>query len=235
MLKTLQKVHKLPRSTHKSSIGVSGNKLLRIGIDIDNTVSDSYTDYLKVYNKKLGVNIQYHEIEDFYTLGKRYGVDFNKLNLIFQNCLVDQKFQISFKAYQDAESIIQKWNTYGHLIHYITGRPHTIKKITRKWLEINGLMFENTTLDLIHMKRFGQDADFKKETVERLGISIMIEDMREIVNAIGIPAILLDRPWNQGKTTANVKRVSSWEEIDKIVDDLVSKIGDLETYPELPV
>jgi uncharacterized HAD superfamily protein len=191
--------------------------ILTIGIDIDNTVCDSYSAYLPVYNKELDMDIKYWEIEDFYNLGLKYNVAVSEVQAVFWKQFQNDNFQLSLKPYKQAQGVIGRWIKQGYKLHYITGRPHTSEKVTRHWLVKNGFWSRNATLNLIHLSRFGEDISFKKDIAEKLGLDVIIEDHRGVVNNIRIPAILLDRPWNRGFIAPNVMRVKTWMEIEKIV------------------
>lgn len=190
-------------------------KKLKIGIDIDNVISDSYTAYLARFNQEFQVNIQYEELIDFYYLEKRSGIELSRVNLFLDTVLRDDKFQLSHKPYVDATSVIQKWLRQGFSIHYITVRPTFTKKTTFDWLQKHGFMGKGTTLDLYDPQIHKTGAEFKSYLAKKLKLDVFIEDHLEIVKALTIPVLLLDRPWNRTNTLAeNVKRVKNWQEID---------------------
>lgn len=191
-------------------------KKLKIGIDIDNVISDSYTAYLARFNKEFKVDIQYEELIDFYYLEKLSGIGLERVNLFLERVLKDEDFQLSHKPYTDAANVIQSWLNTGFSIHYITVRPTFTRKATRDWLQRHGFMDGGTTLDLYDPQIHKTGAEFKSYLAKKLKLDVFIEDHLEIVNALTIPVLLLDRPWNRTNTLAkNVRRVKSWQEIEE--------------------
>jgi len=198
---------------------ISSMKQLKIGIDIDNVISDSYTAYLERFNREFKVNIQYEELTDFYYLEKRSGVELTQVNLFLDRVIRDEKFQLSHKPYVDATGVIGEWLKQGFSIHYITVRPTFTKKATVDWLRKHGFLEKNVTLDLYDTEGvYKTGVEYKCALSKKLELDIFIEDAVEIARTLTIPVLLLDRPWNRAPgLSQNVKRVKDWQEIDSIV------------------
>lgn len=195
-------------------------KNLKIGIDIDNVIAESYPAYIARFNQTFGTKIRYEEIEEFYYFDKLSGIDQEKVEIFIDRLLIDEDFQLNISPVEGVKKIIAKWVDGGDSIHYITARPKTIRQITKNWLIKHGLYVDGVTLDLFEGERHTKDPIYKKRLVKNKGIDIFIEDIKEIAETMDIPVLLLDRPWNQGKLPENVKRVKDWKEIDKIVSKL---------------
>lgn len=190
---------------------------LKIGIDIDNVISDSYPVYIRRFNETFGTTIRYEEVIDFSFLERYGGIETAQTELFIDTLLRDEEFQLSLPPFVEAISIIKNWHKVGHSIHYITARPSFTKEATEKWLKKHGLMVPGVTLDCCDYGKDKPDTEFKKEVVERLGIDILIEDNKEIAEVMSIPVLLLDRPWNQGELPKNVRRVKGWQEIEQFI------------------
>jgi len=186
---------------------------LKIGIDIDNVISDSYPAYIDRFNEVYQTNIRYEEIVDFYYLEKYWKENGRRKSFSIELLLHDEEFQLTLPPFNQAREIIRKWHKKGFLIHYITARPPFTEKVTKKWLRMHGF-FAGATVDFCDYR---SDAKFKKEVADKLDIDILIEDSKEIAETVKIPVLLLDRPWNQGNLPGNVFRVKSWEEIDQFI------------------
>lgn len=195
-------------------------KKLKIGIDIDNVISDSYTAYLERFNQEFKVNIQYEELTDFYYLEKRSGIELREVNLFLDRVLQDEKFQLSHKPYVDAVKVVQKWLKQGFSIHYITVRPTFTEKATSDWLRKHDFLGKGVTLDLYDTEGvYKTGVEYKCALAKKLKLDIFIEDAVEIVKALTVPVLLLDRPWNRvNHLPKNVKRVKTWQEIEKLVN-----------------
>ncbi len=197
-------------------------KKLKIGIDIDNVIADSYPSFLSNFNKVFATRIKYEEIYDFYYLEKHTGISHIETKKFINRILVDEEIQLNIPPYKDVQKILSAWIKAGHKIHYITSRPNTTRDITYKWLEKHGFLHPGTTLDLFNAaQHFDKHRkvimEYKKTIAQNRGVELFIEDSKEIAETMEIPVLLLDRPWNKGKLKKNIKRVRDWSEIDKFV------------------
>ncbi|KKS97619.1 MAG: hypothetical protein UV73_C0007G0062 [Candidatus Gottesmanbacteria bacterium GW2011_GWA2_43_14] len=195
-----------------------------IGIDIDNTICDSYPAYLEKYNIKYRKQVQLTEILDFYYLNNLANQEGAGLSGFIDELVLSEEFQISLRPVIDAPEAIHAWSREGHRIHYVTARPIQMYKVTKKWLEKHGFWFTNTRLDLFNPKKgYQSDIDYKITVAEKSGIKVFIEDAGEIASALKIPVFLFDRPWNRGKMPDNVQRVTTWEEIGENLPDVLQR------------
>lgn len=197
-------------------------KYLKIGIDIDNVIADSYPFFLAKFNEVFTMQIKYEEIFDFYFLEKHPKVNQDKAKELIGKLLVDEQFQLDIPPFVDVLPIISNWKKIGHGVHYITSRPHTTRDLTSQWLKKHGFLLPGTTLDLFNSrehfdKHRKEIMDYKKTVAAKRGVHLFIEDSKEIAETMEITVLLLDRPWNQGKLPKNVKRVKNWDEIDYFV------------------
>ncbi|MBI3379276.1 hypothetical protein HY029_00815 [Candidatus Gottesmanbacteria bacterium] len=197
-------------------------KHLKIGIDIDNVIADSYPLYIDAFNKEFGTTVQYEEIFHFYYLEKNVGIEEAKVSEFIESIVHSEEFQLRIPPVVNALSIIKKWIKQGYWIHYITSRPIDTKNETLKWLKKHGFWVKGVTLDLYNekehnFKHISRINNYKRDIADKKKLDIFIEDSLDISKSLDIPVYLIDRPWNQGTLPENVKRVKNWEEIDQWV------------------
>lgn len=200
-------------------------KKLHIGIDIDNVIADSTTVYLSNFNEAFGTKIKYEEVTEFFNFERGTGIGREKVDIFMRNLSLHEEIHLAINPYQDALDIIKKWVRDGNNIYYISARPIEIKKATKEWLAKHGFWLKGATLDLFDQKKFRLDKEFKLAAVKKYNIDIFVEDNLDIAKILGIPVLLLDMPWNRAELPENVKRVQSWEEIDKYIEKLASNSG----------
>jgi uncharacterized protein len=191
-----------------------------IGIDIDNVVSESYTAYIDRFNRQFGTAITYEEVHDFYYFEKWSGIAEEKVTVFFDAIEKDEEFIFSFPPIKDALTVIRNWSHKGYFLHYITARNINTRSVSEKWLRHHGFMEKGASLDLFDKKEFPHSADFKKATVEKYHCEVMIEDHTDMANALSIPVILLDMPWNRGIQKDHIIRVKNWKEIEREVEKI---------------
>ena len=189
---------------------------MKIGIDIDNVVADSYPSYLEKIKERFGEKVPAN-ITDFYHVEEYIDADKNEIMGFFDEILLTDEFQIAINPISDASGYIQKWVGEGIEIVYITARPLKIKSVTMEWLKKHGFWVRGAKIYLFDEKRLNTDIEYKKSIVSKKLVDVMIEDKKDIAEAMIVPVFLLDRSWNQGKLSKHVKRVYSWGEIDEEV------------------
>lgn len=190
---------------------------LRIGIDIDNVISDTATAYLDRFNKFFKTSIKYEEM-NYFDFTAIDGPISKPQRLAFIDSVVHtHEFQSALPPFMDAVEVISVWTQKGVGIHYITARPMSIGDVTEAWLARHGFMVKGATLDLFDDTRFSDGPAYKAAAVREKDIDLMIEDTKEIAAAIEAPVLLLDRPWNAGKLPPHVTRVKSWRDIEESV------------------
>lgn len=202
-------------------------KKLKIGIDIDNVISDTYPTFIKKFNSTFGKNFQYEEITDFYYLERKsevMGIDKSTISKFINDLLLDENFQMRISPIGQAREVITRWSRQGYSIRYITARPFHMKINTMKWLTKHRFLLNGVFLDFFPEATHNFDNRhkavlYKKEIAHQQNIDIFIEDSREIAEVLDIPVLLMDRPWNQGELPKNIRRVKDWMEISHIIDD----------------
>lgn len=198
-------------------------KRLKIGIDIDNVIADSYPSYIDAFNKKFNTAVRYEEIFHFYYLEKNVGVDEALVTQFIESIVHSEQFQLQIPPVPEALEVIKKWIKRGFSIHYITSRPIDTKEETEKWLKKQGFFLKGITLDLYNEKEhnsrhLSRINSYKRFVADEKKIDIFIEDSIDIAKSLDIPVLLIDKPWNQGKLPENVRRVKNWEEIENLAE-----------------
>lgn len=184
---------------------------MKIGIDIDNVISNFddtlLNEYLK-HDKELRntgiINKNTYLRNGMFDWSEDEEKDFYTKNI--------EKFAEKFKPINNSTYYINKLKEDGHEIYIITGRdngeysnPH---QMTVEWLEKYNIIYDKLILTNAYNSK--EKADICMEN----GISIMIDDSSRIckeVDKVGIKALLMDTPYN--KQTDTITRVQNWQEI----------------------
>ena len=175
--------------------------MIIIGIDIDNTICDSYPAYLEKYNLKYQKEVQLSEVLDFYYLNDLTDKEGAEFGGLIDELVLSEEFQISLLPVGEAQKVIREWTDQGHLVHYVTARPVQMRKVTGQWLEKHGFWHKGTRLDLFDEKNgFKSDVDYKVSIAKKFSIRLFIEDAGQIAKAMKIPRTLisLKKAWTSG-------------------------------------
>lgn len=203
---------------------------MRIGIDIDNVISNfndvllnKYIEHDKSINGKGIVNKNVY-IREMFDWNKEYEEKFYKDNI--------ENFANLFKPIKDCSKYIKLLKEEGNTIYIISGRDNgeysDPYNMTKNWLE---------KYDIVYDKLFLVDAynsHSKTEICLEHNVYVMIDDSKRMCKDIkdnGIRALLMDTPYN--RDTNEFERVCSWKEIyDIISNNKINVILDTDTYNE---
>ncbi len=173
---------------------------MRIGVDIDGVVADSYPAWLQELNRHYGKQITV--LED-YEMHLVFDVPFDDMNNFF---VENVEYLLSMpKPIQGAKESIEKLIQEGHDIVYITARRPEEEEITRDWLKKHGIPHETVLFSGFNSK---------VELVRQWQMQAFVED--HSVNArgiaqIGVPVFLLTTSYNKGEVLPeNVARCADW-------------------------
>lgn len=203
---------------------------MRIGIDIDNVLSNFNDVLLNEYKKHdiaingKGIVHQDVYIRDMFNWDKEYEEKFYKENIEY--------FASFFEPIEECSKYIKLLKEEGNTIYIISGRDNgeysNPYKMTIDWLK---------KYDIVYDKLFLVDAynsHSKTEVCLEYNIDVMIDDSKRMCKDIkdnGIRALLMDTPYN--RDTNEFERVNSWKEIyNKLSNKKINVILDTDTYNE---
>ena len=207
---------------------------MRIGIDIDNVISNFndtlLTEYI-LHDKELRNSGIINKDAD-YIRKEMFDWNEDEETNFYKNNI--ERIAKKLGVIEGAKEYIDKLHDDGHIICIITGRNNGEYKdpynMTKKWLEDNNIYYDNLILTDAYDKHAKT-----KECLEH-NIDIMIDDSVRICSDCienGITTILMDTPYNK---YSNMQRVKSWKEfyeyISNYKEDRINIILDTDTYNE---
>lgn len=195
--------------------------LLRIGVDIDQNIIDLIGKTRTIVLEKLGLDINDHKnfyIEEWPELKKVPGGPRFIRNLF-----------LSPFVYQEAEPIpgaietLNKWQTQGHELWFITARTEMVRQVTLDWFEKNKLGWAKPKIVFRKSPKDSRE-NFKQAHAKRLNLHAFIEDQAEAVRQISSDAmmikLILKYRWNIDEEIGEkAKFVDSWQQIDQIIQE----------------
>jgi uncharacterized protein len=181
----------------------------KLGFDIDGTITcpAAIVPYL---NKAFGLQLTLADLTDYDLLKV---VDIPERE--FTNWYAKKEAEIfTFSPIAEgAKDILLQWGREHELI-FISARGKEVLDVTKEWFIRNGIRYDHIELIGSHKKI---------ESASKHGVEIFFEDRYEnaieISEVCRIPVILFDTPYNQGSLPNYVKRVYSWKEAQKTVED----------------
>ncbi len=184
---------------------------LRIGIDVDDVLTESLPAYLEAFRRRFGRQVK---IEDAaWEIFRRFP-DIPEAEMVsFFRDLDCSDFLGTRPVYPEAVEAIRRLVTTGHRLFVVTGRLVQHREPTRRLLEQAGILhcFE----DLVHRDREVTE-EYKSRVVRERQLDLLIDDELHVAVAaarIPVPVLLFDRPWNQGTLPAGISRVTAWAQV----------------------
>lgn len=188
---------------------------MRIGIDIDNVISNFNEMLLEAYlmhDKELRNTGIINPNAKYIRTGMFDWSNEEELSFYKDNI---EGIAKKLKVKEKAKEYIDRLHSDGHLIYIITGRDNgeysEPYNMTKKWLDENNIYYDNLILTDAY--------DIHAKSLECLknDIDIMIDDSVRICSDLitsGITTILMDTTYNR---KINIKRVKNWEEFYEFV------------------
>lgn len=188
---------------------------MRIGIDIDNVISNFNEMLLETYlihDKELRNTGIINPNAKYIRTGMFDWSNEEELSFYKDNI---EGIAKKLKVKEKAKEYIDRLHNDGHFIYIITGRDNgeysEPYNMTKKWLDENNIYYDNLILTDAY--------DIHAKSLECLknDIDIMIDDSVRICSDLitsGITTILMDTPYNR---KINIKRVKNWEEFYEFV------------------
>ena len=185
---------------------------MKIGIDLDDVIVSIVSPFIDFYNKKYGKNVSFEDMKTYNFWECGIGKTRKEAIKFTDEFFNSEEFKLVplIKGARKSIDLLSK----KFQIYILTGRKKRYIETTKEFVKQN---FPDIPIEVYHSGDYyiGQDKT-KVEFCKELGIRIIVEDSLE--NAINcskenIKVFLIDRPWNQGKTNGNIKRVQDWEDI----------------------
>ena len=207
---------------------------MKIGIDIDNVISNFNEELIKEYlmhDKELRNTGIINENAKYIRNGMFDWTDDEEKTFYKENI---ERIAKNLKVIKGAKEYIEKLHEDEHLIYIITGRDNgeysEPYKMTKQWLDANNIYYDN----LILTDAYDKHAKTKK-CLEH-NIDIMIDDSVGICSDCienGITTILMDTPYSK---YSNIQRVKNWREFYEYIKNYKKEkfniILDTDTYNE---
>lgn len=175
---------------------------MRIGVDIDGVVSDSYRAWVKEMNQHFGTNIL--ELKN-YDMHLDFGVSWEEMGQYFDDN-VARLFDIPDPV-AGAKEGIEKLLREGHEVVYVTARSLDEEEYTVRWMKKHKIPHEQILFTSFKCK---------VEYALQWQLEIFLEDFlgnAQAISEAGIPVLLLNASYNQGELPSGIIRCKDWHQI----------------------
>lgn len=185
-------------------------KKITIGIDLDDTISNSneiFLKYARIYNEEKNLNFPIDENQ--WDLSRAFGWNDNNYKELREKYL--KTLLNEAKTKENAENVIKKLKNEGHEIIIITARheeelgdPYDF---TKAWLESNNIYF-----DKLIVNSQEKEVDCLENNVE-VFIDDSFKNCINVYKKLHIPVFLFDSRYNKHNSYPDIERIYSWDEV----------------------
>lgn len=190
---------------------------MKIGIDIDNTITDTLPVFMK-YCKKYNEEVVKRNIpmnETGFNITTLYNWTQEEKDDCFLKYIDEARQQVQVKP--NAKKIIQKLREEGNCIHIITARKRGIMdpyETTLEFLQKNSIEYDE----------FVVQKDKKQYCIDN-NIDILIDDEPKNINSVSeiIPVIVFEYIHNNSCKGENIIKVKSWNEVYTAIKEIEKK------------
>lgn len=179
---------------------------MRIGLDIDDTLTDTkkvFKKYAKKYKKKHHLQTysdrKMLSEEDFHKFIKEYG----------------KELYYHAKIKKNASKMIQKWMKEGHEIYFITARNkkdcEKVEIYTKGFLACHHVPFDNIIFNSTNKYLDSKD----------LKLDIFVDDREKVLDDFPKTKITLIRMIPSKNIYSKYQKVTNWKEIDDIINNRI--------------
>lgn len=187
-----------------------------IYIDFDDVLCNTAGGYLDIVRKEFDIHCAFSDIHSF-NLQQSFKLSDEENRRMFQ-LGHSPEFILSLEPLEGISEAIESLRQL-FSIAIVTGR-HTIAfKESVEWLNRYDIYYDSLTM----VDKYGWlDTDhtlaISLEELSAMSFAFAIEDNMKMTShlaeAMNIPVLLFDRPWNKSyKTNSSIRRCCSWEEI----------------------
>lgn len=187
---------------------------MNIGIDIDNTIGNTFEGIIAYYTRN-GHHVTREDLilEQGWVKELRGVATEKDINALFQT---SKDFLEHIDPYPAARAILAL--SRHHHLHLITARPASAvvsRKGTYEWLKKHQIIVDSVT-----------HTNNKPDIIKKLEIDVMIEDSPYEVGRLvdsNVPILLLDQPYNKDIIHNNVTRFTHWLEVPRLIKRLTTQ------------
>lgn len=193
---------------------------MNIGIDIDDTISETFETllpYSQKYtiedlNRKSEINLTGNLSNHFYIVSVTGWSDQEAI-AFWEKYYAEILRKVNIKKF--AAEVINKLKQEGHNIYLITARwdmrVDNVREITKQWLEEKNVVYDELILN----------ASDKLKIAEEKNIDVFVDDSfnncKSIADGTNAKVFLMNTKMNETLNNENIKRVYSWPEIYNLI------------------
>ena len=191
--------------------------MLPIYVDLDDVISDTAELFIAILNREFGKTVAF---EDIFSFDLRVSFDLTESEYEhFFKVVHTPEVIMAFSPIDGAIDVLKGWAAQGCHIAIVTGRPTATYEASLNWLDKHDVPYHSFTMvDKYSREGVDRNIAISLEDLAIMKFSLAVEDSasmaRYLSQHMGIPVVLVDRPWNRtADMNAKINRYTSWHHI----------------------
>ena len=198
---------------------------MNIYVDFDDCICETARAFSKYAEELFGIDVPYEKIR-YFNLQKSFSLTDEQYDQMMIKGHEPEKI-LSYDETPGACDVIKGWIESGYNVYVITGRPFSVYKESRIWLDERGL----DKAQLFSLDKYGRDNFLKGskfnltlEDYYKMNFDYAVEDsplaFKFFNHLPNLKVLVYDRPWNQGCDFPgkNFFRCTDWKSIaEKVI------------------
>ena len=179
-----------------------------LAIDFDDILFDLNGTFTLWHNKTFATSLELQDITH-YALNEIYGISNEEMNNRYYQFYetIEHSVTPMIAGAKEAVTELKK----EHDLHIVTSRYDRYKKVTLNWLDC---YLPQMFTEIHFTNHYETGKRTKSEVCKEIGACLLIDDAAHHVydaTKEGIPALLLDKTWNQNDDIGKAIRVRDWD------------------------
>lgn len=190
---------------------------MKIGIDLDDCINDLLGSFIMFHNERYGTKLIKKDFH-CYRYNEVLGISLEEAGKRVMEFYLSP-FYDTIVPMPEAMITLYQLKNEGHELAIVTGRPSSVVRITRDWVEKNSPYLFS---DIYHTNAYDLDGlkISKSHVCVNLGIKTIIDDdLMHVVDcaSFGIKVLVPNRFWNQGVLPTNATRFHDWNKVSSLI------------------
>jgi uncharacterized HAD superfamily protein len=196
---------------------------MKIGLDLDDVISDFFPSFISFYNQRYGKNARFEDMTDYSIWKVGIGRDREEV-IAFFNEFFESLESDEMPLVLGAKSGVEELACSNTGLSIVTSRPVRFMRKTQAFLK---KYFPEIPFSIHYSSGLHNSDKTKAQICKREGIEVFVEDCLKYAEECaqnGVRVLLFDKPWNQG-SNGKIERVHNWQEIIERINDYEVECG----------
>lgn len=178
-----------------------------IYLDFDDVLCETARGLASLAGNMFGTQIRFEDILSF-DLEQAFGIGRAQW-VALMDAAHRPDFLHGLEPVPGADRVVQDWRSAGYRIAIVTGRPPDTREASARWLEANGIPFDDLLIVDKYRRHTPSDRNgsITLEALRAREFCLAVDDAPEMIRFLStrmsMPLAVFERPWNRAELGAD--------------------------------